>query len=152
MSWVVLHCCIKLLLQKSILWVLCDCSCKAFWLEMCIMNLHWFKDSCLPHFSFATNQTNPNTTIKSLSCLSGCVWVLHYCISSLFIFVQQWHYLIFEYLIKSALEFCKVRIKLSSTPSKACKTCFLISSHCHHQPLTCMIHTFRNNYDACFHL
>ena len=65
--------------------------------------------------------------------------------------VQQLHYLIFEYFVKLALELCKVRIKLSSTHSKASNTCFFISSHCHCQPLHCLIHTIRSNYEAYCH-
>ena len=97
------------------------------------------------------NQPNPNITIESLHCWINWVWVLHCCITSLFMIVQQLHYLIFEYFVKLALELCKVRIKLSSTHSKASNTCFFISSHCHCQPLHCLIHTIRSNYEAYCH-
>ena len=97
---------------------------------------------------FIDSKTKPNTTIESLPCWIICVWVLHCCITSLFMFVHQWHYLILEYFIKHALDFCKVRIKLSSKHSKASRSCFLITSHCHNQPLHCLILTFRSNYEA----
>ena len=74
--------------------------------------------------------------------------LLHYITIHVF---HQWHYLTLEYLVKSAPDFCKVRTKLSSTLSKASRSCFLITSHCHHQPLHCLILTFRSNYDACYH-
>ena len=57
----------------------------------------------------------------------------------------------FIYFIKHAHEFCKVRIKLSSKRSKVSRTCFLISSHWHHQPLHYFIITFRSNYEAYCH-
>ena len=49
------------------------------------------------------------------------------------------------------LSSARVRIKLSSTYSKARRTCFLISSCSHQQPLHCLIHTFRSNYDEYYH-
>ena len=70
------------------------------------------------------------TTTESILCWNSSVWVLHCCITSLFMFVQHWHYLILEYFIKHALDFCKVRIKLSSKDSKASRIYFLITSHC----------------------
>ena len=102
-------------------------------------------------FSFTITQNKPNTTIESLPWWNDCMWVLHCCITSLFMFVRQWHYFILECFVKFALDFCKVRIKLPSTHSKASRTCFLISSHCHDQPLHCLILTFRSNYDAYCH-
>ena len=70
------------------------------------------------------------TTIESFPCWNSSVWALHYCITSIFMFVQQRHYLILEYFIKHALDFCKVRIRLPSTHSKTSRICFLITSHC----------------------
>ena len=63
---------------------------------------------------------------------------------------------LFMHFVKCALEFCKVRIKVSSIHSKASRTCFLFISHCHHPPLHCialhcLILTFRTNYDANCH-
>ena len=66
-------------------------------------------------------------------------------------FAQQWLYLTFEYFVKSALEFCKVSIKLLGNHSKASRTCFLNTSCCHHPPLHGLILPFRINYDAYCH-
>ena len=67
------------------------------------MILSWFKNSCLPCFSFTTNLTNPNNTIESLPCRNDCVCILACCLTSLFMFVQQCHYVIFEYLVNMLL-------------------------------------------------
>ena len=55
------------------------------------------------------------------------------------------------YFIKHPLDFCKVRIKVSSTLSKVSRTYFLIYSHCHHHSLHCLILTLQSNYDAYCH-
>ena len=73
---------------------------------------------------FIDSKTKPNTTIESLPCWIICVWVLHCCITSLFMFVHQWHYLILEYFIKHALDFCKVRIKLLGSTFKGKQNIF----------------------------
>ena len=66
-------------------------------------------------------------------------------------FAQQWLYLTFEYFVKSALEFCKVSIKLLGNHSKASRTYFLITSCCHQQPLHSLILILQSNYDAYCH-
>ena len=113
------------------------------------MILYWFRDSCLLCSSLTTKQTKHqhwNPSLLNWLCVSPSL--MYYCITSLFMFVQQGHYFIVEYFLKSVLELCKVQIILSSTHSKASGSYFLIASHCHHQPLDCLILTFRSNYDA----
>ena len=61
---------------------------------------------------FIDNKTKPNTIIESFPCWNSCVWVLHCCITSLFMVSHQWYYIVLEYFIKCALDFCNVRIKL----------------------------------------
>ena len=61
---------------------------------------------------FIDYKTKPNTIIESFPCWNSCMWVLHCCITSLFMFSHQWLYLVLEYFIRHAPEFCKVRIKL----------------------------------------
>ena len=82
---------------------------------------------------FIDNKIKPNTIIESFPCWNSCMWFIHCYISSIFMFVQQWHYLILEYFIKHALDFCKVRIKLFGLTFKGKQNIFSC-----HQPLHCL--------------
>ena len=97
---------------------------------------------------FYWQQSKPNTIVESFPCWNGCMWVLHCCITSLFMFLHQWQYLMLYYFIQCALEFYKVRSKLLGLTFKAGRTYFLISSHQYHPPLHCLILTLTSNYDA----
>ena len=95
---------------------------------------------------FINNKIKLNTIIESFPCWNSCMWVLHCCITSLFMFSHQWLYLVLEHFIKHALEFCKVRIKLLGLTFKGKQNMFP-----HQQPLNCLVLTFRSNYEAYCH-
>ena len=95
--------------------------------------------------SFFTNY-KPNNTIQSFPCWNSCMWVLYFCITSLFMFLHQWNNLILYYFIQCTLEFCKVWSQLLEMTFKGKQSIFL-----HQQPLHCLVLTFRSNYDANCH-
>ena len=95
--------------------------------------------------SFFTNY-KPNNTIQSFPCWNSCMWVLYFCITSLFMFLHQWNNLILYYFTKCALEFGKVKIKLLEMTFKGKQSIFP-----HQQPLHCLVLTFRSNYEAYSH-
>ena len=95
---------------------------------------------------FIDNKTKPNTIIESFLCWNSYMWVLHYCIASLFMVFTSMTLPYSMYFIKHALEFGKVKIKLLEMTFKGEQSIFP-----HQQPLHCLILTFRSNYEAYCH-
>ena len=93
-SWVALHCCNIVLSQKiyfvGVVWPL---------LYVFLISNVWndpimIQQLLLTSFFIKNNKTKPNTMIESFPCWDCCMWALHCCITSLFMFLHQWHYLI----------------------------------------------------------
>ena len=109
---------------------------------MFVMILWWFNNSHLPRFSLPTNQTkqfNP-FLVETAVCEFTIAALHHYsCFASMTLpyFID---------IIKPALEFSKVKIKLLEMTFKGKQSIFP-----HHQPLHCLVLTFRSNYEAYCH-
>ena len=79
---------------------------------------------------FINNKTKPNTAIESFPCWNSCVWVLHYCITSLFMSLHQWHNHILCLSLNVLLSLARLKSSCKSWYSKASRAYFLINSHC----------------------
>ena len=78
---------------------------------------------------FIDNKTNPNTIIESFPCWNSCMWDLHCCITSLFMFLHQWLYLILLISFNVILISARFESNCKSWYSKASRAYFLINSH-----------------------
>ena len=136
-SWTVLHCWILLPHQITYLMVV-------VWLFLSgilISNIHnnpiSIQRLLLISF-FIDYKTKPNTMIESFPCWDCCMWALHCCITSLFMFLHQWHYLILFISLNMFLSSARLESNCEGWHSKASRICLLITSWCHHQPLHCI--------------
>ena len=131
-SWAVLHCWITLLLQDiylvSILWPLLY--------GILISNIRddpiMIQQLSLTSFftNYKPNQTKPNKTIQSFPYWNSYMWVHHCCITSLFMFMHQWLYLILCISLNVLLSLARLESNCKSWYSKASSTYFFITSHC----------------------
>ena len=100
---------------------------------------------------FIKNKTKPNTIIESFPCWNGCMWALYWCITSLFMFLHHWLCLILCISLNMLLIPARLESNCQGWHSKTSRTYFLIKSRSHHQPLHCLKHTFRSNYETYCH-
>ena len=96
---------------------------------------------------FIDNKTKPNTIIELFPCWNSCMWVHHCCIISLFMFVQQWHYLLWSISLNVLLISARLKQTVSVDIQRQVEyvpssPAIVITSH------WIASLTFRNNYDT----